>query len=157
MRRRERHVQEERLALIRANKVDGIVRDEIGEVALSRDRLAVQPQHGIGGGRLLDMVKIVHTAAKAVERMVEAVPPRGELVFVAEVPFAADRCDVAGVLEHSGKRARRDGKPQIVRLAEPDGIVIAADVADTDGALEAADALRIAARQQGGAVGLHSG
>ena len=157
MRGGERHVEKEGLLggarVVGAEPLFRIVREDVGRVAGRAHGDAVAAHHGSVGGRILDMVEIVHAAAERVERVVEAMAVGREGVLIAEVPFAGEGGGVAAVAQQAGDRDFGGGQAELALRGQANRVVVAADAADPDGALQAADALLITSGEKSGAGG----
>ncbi len=130
-----------------ADELDGFPGDQVGQVALPLDRLAIPVEGRLTG--VLAMVKIIDRAADRAKPIIEAVAGGKELWLVAQVPLAADAGGISCRFEHASDGGFRSRQAQFTTGPQTNGIVVSAHVADTESALEPADTLLIPPRQQG--------
>jgi hypothetical protein len=135
------HIQKERSGFVLFDEGDGVVGDQMRHIALAVHRQSAAKQHVQIAG--LAMREVMHVASQIARELVPAVLDGVEVRFVTQMPFAEQPARVAGFLQSAGQHGLRRRKPELPLLGEPDGIVIAADVASADGAFQPARALLI--------------
>ena len=140
------NIQEKRLVFATLDELNGFVGHQIGEVPFAPNRVAVLEK--VVSGNDVQAMEIAHSAADAVERVVKAMVMRRELRLVAQVPLAGDGGCIPSVFEQPDNRLLFRRQTQLVFFAKADGVVVPPHVSRPNGALQSANPLLIASRQE---------
>src|SRR5262249_55910849 len=142
-----RDIQEKRL-LRPPQKRAGLLGNQIRHISIAFDRLVVLIHHRLAAAAGLMMMEIVNVAAERSKRIIKTMLQRQEFWLIAQMPLPTNRRRIASLLQPPSQDAAIRRQPQSMLIGQPYRIVISADVANTDRAFQAANAMLISTRHQ---------